>query len=106
MASFYSVGVQKKECKVVIRARDVDAKQVLFGWGEGRGPAAEFYGRGTGRGAGDSETWEWKLSSNGIRELRMVLAQGVETGRERRAAEELLKKIDKQASKLRTCKVR
>lgn len=65
--AFYSVS--KKGDTVTILARDRDAKQVLFGWaGQGVGDA-ELYGRGTGRGAGDGEVWEWKLSSHGVGSL-------------------------------------
>lgn len=99
---FYSVVPLRRGCKVRVRARNIDAKQVLFGWGAGRGVAAEFYGRGTRRGTGDNEIWEWTLSQDGIAELRRVLALGQERGKERRAAKALLRKIERAVKRLGT----
>lgn len=103
---FYSATALKRGCKVRLLARDPAAKQVLFGWGSDRGPSIQFYGRGTGRGAGDRETWEWKLTAEARAELRRNLAQGQERGKERRAAKSLLKKLDSAERRLGSkCKV-
>ena len=108
MASRYSVAV--KSCKVVVRAQNPDAKQVLWGWAEGQtGAAAELYGRGTQRGVGDHEVWEWKLSRAGVSELLRSLALQLSDKRyrgsrsEQGAARDLAKKVGKAASKLDRC---
>ena len=103
---FYSVKALKRGCMVKILARDSTAKQVLFGWGSDRGPSIQFYGRGTRRGSGDNETWEWKLDGAGRAELRRVLKKGMEKGKERRAATSLLRKITNAEKRLGSkCKV-
>jgi hypothetical protein len=114
MAAYYSVAARPGECRVVVRARDADAKQVLFSWADGRpGGGAELYGRGTGRGSGGAEIWEWRLSRAGLAALRSGLAAqrraprqyGVTRGGAG-ASRELAKKIAVQARKLRGCRVR
>jgi len=117
MAS-YSVTADKKACKVVVRARDVDAKQVLWGWGGDYGStkdrgAIELYGRGTGRGAGDNEVWEWKLSRAGVASLQRGIRAQVEnpkkydvTPRENKLAAGLSLKIRKAQANLTRCSTR
>lgn len=104
-SNFYSVTVDKKTCKVKVLARDKDAKQALWGWGSDARPSIEFYGRGTGRGAGDGEVWQWELSPDAVSELRQNLAAQIRepkyyrvTSRENKAAKQLLKKLQKAAS--------
>lgn len=110
MASRYAVKV--KACKVEIRAQNPDAKQVLWGWAGGSGPAAELYGQGTRRGVGDHEVWEWKLSRAGTSELLRSLALQLSdrkyrgSASEQGAARDLAKKVGKAAKKLDSCKVR
>jgi hypothetical protein len=78
-SALYSVKADKKGCVVRILARDTDAKQVLFGWGSDHGPSIHFYGRGTRRGTGDNELWEWKLPPAAVRELKTTKLRPVRT---------------------------
>jgi hypothetical protein len=103
MAAFFSVR-RKGPCGAVVRARDPDAKQTLFGWGSDRRPSIEFYGRDIGQG-GERTLWEWNLSSSGLSELRRNLSEQIKhpkkyesTTRDTKMAKALKKKLDKIAS--------
>lgn len=100
MSAFFSVR-RKGSCGVLIRARDPDAKQTLFGWGSDKRPSIEFYGRDIGRQGGEKTLWEWQLSQSGIAELRRNLADQIAnpkkyevSEREDRIAKALKKKLD------------
>lgn len=89
----------------MIRARDIDAKQTLWGWGSDKRPSIEFYGRDIGMRQGDQTLWEWKLSPEGVTELRRNLTQQLArpqyyevSKRESLAARQLKAKLDKIAS--------
>jgi len=103
MASLFSVRPRKtaEGCGAVIRARDVDAKQTLFGWGSDRRPSIEFYGRGLGPPQGDRQVWEWQLSAAGVAELQRNLATQLaqpevypQSAREMRLARTLKSRLD------------
>lgn len=112
--NFYSV--KTKGCTVEVRAKDPDAKQVLFGWAGGsmtKDPGAiELYGRGTKRGTGDHEVWEWKLSQAGVNSLMKGLVLQLQdpaykgSRREQAAAKSLAHKVSAAATKLKRCATR
>jgi len=105
MPTYYSV---KKNDRggADIAARNSHAKQAIWGWagdyGSTKDPGAiELYGRGTRRGEGDREQWEWSLSAAGLTSLRNALVENIrdlkryDTGKQELAAiRELLRKID------------
>lgn len=55
--------------RLILEARDIDAKQILFGWGGEDKIHAQYYGRGLNDAAGDRETWRWMLTPDAANQM-------------------------------------
>lgn len=90
----------KQGDRVIVHARDPEAKQVFFSWGSDRGPSRMFYGREADLGDRythiDYKMWKWDLDADAVDEMIHNIADHIDdpdyySGRtEKSRAKELL----------------